>query len=137
MEAIKIGFTGNRKGLTPIQEEEIKLILDKYDNIIVSHGDCIGSDTDFHNLCMNYKNTHINKNITICIFPPNDPKSRAFNIGDLLMKEEPYLKRNLNIIKNCSILIACPVDKNREDLRSETWSTVRKARKHNLLIYLL
>lgn len=117
MEAIKIGFTGNRKGLTPIQEEEIKLILDKYDNIIVSHGDCIGSDTDFHNLCMNYKNTHINKNITICIFPPNDPKTTAFNIGDLLMKEEPYLKRNLNIIKNCSILIACPVDKNREDLR--------------------
>ena len=55
MEAIKIGFTGNRKGLTPIQEEEIKLILDKYDNIIVSHGDCIGADTDFHNLCMNYK----------------------------------------------------------------------------------
>jgi len=60
METIKIGFTGNRKGLTPIQEEEIILILDKYDNMIVSHGDCIGSDTDFHNLCMNYKNTHMN-----------------------------------------------------------------------------
>jgi hypothetical protein len=137
MKAIKIGFTCNRKGLTPIQEEEIKLILDKYDNIIVSHGDCIGADTDFHNLCMNYKNTHINKNITIHIFPPNNPKLRAFNIGDLLMKEEPYLKRNLNIIKNCSILIACPIDKNREDLRSGTWSTVRKARKHKLLIYLI
>ena len=54
MEAIKIGFTGTRKGLTPIQKEEIKLILDKYDNIIVSHGDCIGSDTDFHNLIINY-----------------------------------------------------------------------------------
>ena len=137
MEAIKIGFTGTRKGLTPIQKEEIKLILDKYDNIIVSHGDCIGSDTDFHNLIINYKNIHINKNITICIFPPNDPKLRAFNTGDLLMKEEPYLTRNLNIIKNCSILIACPIDKNREELRSGTWSTVRNARKHNLLIYLL
>ena len=32
MEAIKIGFTGNRKGLTTIQEEKIKLILDKYNN---------------------------------------------------------------------------------------------------------
>lgn len=137
MEAIKIGFTGNRKGLSPNNEEEIKLILDKYDNIIVSHGDCIGSDTDFHNLCMNYKNTHINKNITICIFPPNNPSLRAFNKGDILMKEEPYLKRNLNIIKNSSILIACPIDKNREDLRSGTWSTIRKARKYNLLIYLL
>ena len=91
METIKIWFTGNRKGLTPIQKEEIILILDKYDNIIVSHGDRIGSDTDFHNLCMNYKNTHKNKDITICIFPPNNPTSRAFNKGDLLMKEEPYL----------------------------------------------
>jgi len=53
------------------------------------------------------------------------------------MKEEPYLKRNLNIIKNSSILIACPIDKNREDLRSGSWSTIRKARKYNLLIYLL
>lgn len=34
-------------------------------------------------------------------------------------------------------LLACPIDKNREDLRSGTWSTIRKARKHNLLIHLL
>jgi hypothetical protein len=92
METIKIGFTGNRKGLTPIQEEEIILILDKYDNMIVSHGDCIGSDTDFHNLCMNYKNTHINKDITICIFPPNNPTSRAFNKGDLKKKFKHHKK---------------------------------------------
>jgi hypothetical protein len=137
METVKIGFTGNRKGLTPIQEEGIKAILDNYDNIIVSHGDCIGSDTDFHNLCMNYKNANIHKNITICIFPPNNPTLRAFNAGDLLMKEEPYLTRNENIIKNSSILIACPIDKNCEELRSGTWSTIRKARKYNLTIHLL
>jgi hypothetical protein len=47
MEPIKIGFTGNRNGLTLNQEEQIILILDKYNNIIVSHGDCIGADTDF------------------------------------------------------------------------------------------
>lgn len=137
MESIRIGFTGNRDGINQNQAEEIKSILDKYDNIIVSHGDCIGSDTDFHNLCIEYRNAHINKKIIIQIFPPNDPKLRAFNNGDILEKEESYLKRNLNIVKNSSILIACPKDKNKEILRSGTWSTIRQARKLNLFIYLL
>ena len=134
---IKIGFTGNRYGLTPEQKDQIISILDKYDNLIVSHGDCIGSDTDFHNLCVNYKNTHPSKKINIVIFPPNNPKLRAFNQGDLLMNEKPYLHRNLDIIKNASILIACPIDKNKEQLRSGTWSTIRKARKQKLIIYIL
>lgn len=136
MEPIKIGFTGNRYGLKPEQEEQIKLLLDKYDNIIVSHGDCVGSDTEFHNICINYKNTHSDKKITIYIFPPNNPKLRAFNKGDVLMEERPYLERNLNILKNSSILIACPIDKNKEELRSGTWSTIRQARKLNIDTYI-
>lgn len=136
-EQIKIGFTGNRYGLTSDQKVQIISILDKYNNMIVSHGDCVGSDTDFHNLCVNYKNIHPNKKITIYIFPPNNPKLRAFNQCDLLMNEKPYLQRNLNIIKNSSILIACPIDKNKEQMRSGTWSTIRKARKHKLVIHIL
>ena len=69
-ELIKIGFTGNRYGLNSEQKVQIIRILDKYNNMIVSHGDCIGSDTDFHNLCMNYRNEHPNKKIRIHIFPP-------------------------------------------------------------------
>jgi len=137
MEFIKIGFTGNRHGLTQHQKEQIILILDKYDNIIVSHGDCVGSDTDFHNLCENYRKDNINKNIEIHIFPPNVSTLRAFNKGDLIMDEKPYLERNENIVKYSSILIGCPVDKNKEELRSGTWSTIRKAKKHKLDIYIL
>ncbi len=136
VEPIKIGFTGNRYGLKQDQVEQIKLILDKYNNIIVIHGDCVGSDTDFHNLCIKYRETNLNKNINIHIYPPNNPSLRAFNKGDLLMKEEPYLKRNLNIIKNSDILIACPIDKNKEILRSGTWSTIRQAKKKNLPTYI-
>ena len=33
--------------------------------------------------------------------------------------------------------IKCPIDKNTETLRSGTWSTIRKARKKNLLLYIL
>lgn len=137
MDPIKIGFTGNRHGLTPEQKEQIVLILDKYNNIIVSHGDCVGSDTDFHNLCIQYKETHLDKQIMIHIFPPIIPTLRAFNQSDLLMDEKPYLERNLNIIKYSFVLIACPIDKNKEELRSGTWSTIRQAKKLNKLIYIL
>lgn len=136
-EVIKIGFTGNRYGLNSEQKNQIISILDKYNNLIISHGDCVGSDTEFHNLCINYRNEYPNKKITIHIYPPNDPKLRAFNKGDLLMDEKPYLQRNLDIIKNSSILIACPIDKNKEQLRSGTWSTIRKAKKQKLTIYIL
>jgi len=133
MEPVKIGFTGNRQGLNDEQKEKIMSILDNYDNIIVNHGDCVGSDTEFHNLCRKRED----KKIIIHIFPPNIRTFRGFNHGDLIMEEKPYLERNLNIIKNSSILIACPRDKDKEELRSGTWSTIRQARKHNLLLYIL
>jgi len=136
-EQTKIGFTGNRHGINPEQKLGIISILDKYDNLIVSHGDCIGSDTDFHNICIDYRNANPNKKLRIDIYPPNYPRFRAFNKGDLLMDEKPYLERNSDIINNSSILIACPIDKNKEELRSGTWSTVRKARKQKLTIYIL
>jgi hypothetical protein len=43
METIKIGFTGNRNVSSFEQKDQIKLILDNYTNIIVSHGDCVGA----------------------------------------------------------------------------------------------
>lgn len=135
---VKIGFIGNRYGLTLEQKDKIIAILDKYDNIIVSHGDCVGSDTNFHNICLNYRNEHPNKYIRIEIFPSNDLTLRAFNEPDLLRGEkESNIRRNFDIIKNSSILIACPIDKNKEQLRSGTWRTIREARKQKRLIYIL
>lgn len=141
MDALTIGFTGNRYGLKTEQKYEINLILnnylDLYDNIIFSHGDSIGSDTEFHKICLHYKYTRLNKNITIRIFPSNNHILRAFNNADILMEEKPNLVRNQNIIKNSSILIACPIDKNKEEIKSETWSIIRQAKRNNLTIHIL
>ena len=136
MEQIKIGFTGNRYGLRPYQKIQIEALLDKYKHVTVSHGDCVGSDTDFHNLCTRYKIDHPEKTVTVHIYPPDNPVLRGFNKGDVIMPEKPYLHRNMDIIKNCSILIGCPVDKNKEELRSGTWSTIRQARKLKLTTYI-
>jgi len=136
MQQIKIGFTGNRYGLRQEQKTQIEALLDKYNHITVSHGDCVGSDTDFHLLCMRYKRVHPEKTVKIHIYPPDNPRLRGFNKGDVVMAEKPYLQRNIDIIKNCSLLIACPVDKNKEEQRSGTWSTIRQARKLKLTTYI-
>jgi len=132
-----IGFTGNRFGLTDDHKYGIKTILDAYQNITVIHGDCVGADTEFHNLCIEYRNNNPNKQLNIHIYPPDDDKLRGFNNGDVIMPVKPYLKRNEDIVKKCDVLIACPIDKNKEVLRSGTWSTIRKARKLNKIIHLL
>lgn len=72
MDIIKIG-------LNQEQKDQIISILDKHKNIIVSHSDCIGTDSNFHNLCIDYKNKHPNKKILINIYPPSDLKLRGFN----------------------------------------------------------
>lgn len=134
---IYIGFTGNRYGLSLEQKNNIKTLFDNCQNIIVSHGDCIGSDTDFHNLCIEYRNNNHHKSLKIQIFPPDNNSLRGFNNGDILMPEKPYLKRNDDIIKNSQILIACPIDKTKEILRSGTWSTIRKAKKLGKNVWIL
>jgi hypothetical protein len=71
------------------------------------------------------------------VFPPDDDKLRGFNKGSVIMRPRPYLKRNEDMIKKCDMLIACPIDKNKEILRSGTWATIRKARKLNRIIHIL
>jgi hypothetical protein len=136
MNRISVGFTGTREGLTVQQKAEIVNILKQLKHITVLHGDCVGADTDFHNLCLDYNKNNSENEILIQIFPPDDDKLRAFNIAHVYMDPKPYLTRNENIVKQSDILIACPIDKNTEVLRSGTWSTIRKARKLNKPIYI-
>lgn len=136
MNQVKIGFTGSRNGLNSEQKIQIIELLNNYDNIIVSHGDCVGADDDFHKLCLEYRENHHNKNLVIHIYPPSNPTMRAFNQEDVIMDEKPYLERNKNIINNSNILIACPQDKNNEVLRSGTWSTIRQAKKKQMEIFI-
>jgi hypothetical protein len=137
METHIIGFTGNRIGLTEEQKTGIRLILDKFTNIVVSHGDCLGADTDMHTLCVDYREANPHKTIKIHIYPPDIASHRGFNVGDVMMEAKPYLKRNDMIVRASNVLIACPMDKNVEILRSGTWSTVRRARKLGKTVYLL
>jgi hypothetical protein len=142
---VEIGFTGTRKGINEIQKNEIKKYLKYYIenscNIIARHGDCIGADTDFHNICIELSKDYPNK-INIYIHPPINKKYRAYNNLDnnynniFILPEKEYLERNKDIVNNSDILLAAPEDKNIESTRSGTWFTIRYAKKYNKKIKL-
>ena len=127
---MKIGFTGSRGGLSPDQTYKIVEVLSNCNPSEVHHGDCVGADEQFHNICRDL-------NIPIIIHPPTNESKRAFCEGGSLQKAKfSYLKRNQNIVDCCDLLIACP-ETATEKLRSGTWSTIRYARKNykeNLLL---
>ncbi len=118
---MKLGMTGNRNGIT----NEAKAVLidfinnNKIDEI--HHGDCVGADKDFHDVCAEHK-------LKIVIHPPNDAKMRAFCVADVILPEQKYLDRNHNIVDDADVLIAFPSTK-KETVRSGTWGTIRYARK--------
>ena len=123
-------MTGSRTGINSAALE--KLIKFLKDNKIdeAHHGDCVGSDANFHNEASIL-------NIKTVIHPPINNKMRAYCQGDESRIVKPYLARNKDIVNETDMLIAFPPTK-KEILKSGTWSTIRYAKKINkkvLIIY--
>lgn len=128
-----VGFTGTQAGMTLEQYNTVGGIVKSLAPKQGHHGDCIGADAQFHNICRNL-------GVYIVGHPGIDflgksPK-RAFCDVDECEPELPYLERNENIVEACKTLIAAPKEFV-EVLRSGTWSTVRKARKKNRVLYIV
>lgn len=127
-----IGFTGTKTGMTYYQKMSLKtMTFWKYGIDIVHHGDCVGSDEQFHDFA--YR-----KGFEIWIHPPLNPKYRAYcTIGDThILEPKEYLKRDKDIVELCDILIATPRLMG-EERRSGTWHTIRYARELSRPIYII
>ncbi len=125
---MKIGFTGTQDGMS--EKQRIKLIatVELLNAKECHHGDCIGSDEQFHKICYD-------RNIKIVMHPPINSKYRAFCLGNIILKEKDYLVRNKDIVNDTDILIATP--KGKEILRSGTWSTIRYAKNKNRRVIII
>lgn len=126
---MKLGMTGNRYGIS--NEAQTKLIdfLNENKIIEVHHGDCLGADATFHDICSNLK-------IKTVIHPPDQDGMRSFCKGDIILKAKKYLVRNKDIVNATDTLIAFPSTK-KEIVRSGTWSTIRYARKLNKKVVII
>lgn len=118
-----LGFTGTRAGLTPAQRAGLVSVLACLPAGAL-HGGADGADQQFDELlCAAGMCTD-----DILILPCN--AERAGYWHGLGRKTQPLsqpLTRNRVIVQDCDHLVACPATRS-EQLRSDTWATVRYAR---------
>lgn len=119
---VKVGFTGTQVGCTTIQLESLERILLELKPTDFHHGDCIGADSQAHDIVRRML-CHIH------IHPPIIPDKRAFREGKYIYRPKDYLTRNKHIVDACYVLVATPKEEYGETVRSGTWSTVRYARR--------
>jgi hypothetical protein len=128
---MRIGFTGSRYGMSQHQKEQLVIKLFELDFDEFHHGDCIGADSDAHDIIREFFPL-----VKIHIHPPIEITHRAYKIGDHMYEQYTYLARDKNIVDFTDIMFGAPYTDN-EILRSGTWSTIRYARKkHRELIVL-
>jgi hypothetical protein len=118
---VKVGFTGTQDGMTYNQHNAVRKWLVDNKPEEAHHGDCIGSDAEFHDMCFEL-------GIRIVIHPPINPSKRAFKRGAMEKPSKPYLERNDDIIDDTDMVLATPKGRT-EELRSGTWATIRHAKK--------
>ena len=124
---MKIGFTGTAKGMTARQLGTLTHELQAFDFREAHHGDCVGADTEFHNLIRRlFPQARI---VGHPGFPESDSR-RADNPCDEFrpVPNGGPLKRNRNMVDEVDFMFATPL-LNKEILRSGTWSTIRYAAK--------
>jgi hypothetical protein len=126
-----LGFTGTQDGMTIKQGESVLHLLKSLKPEMVIHGDCIGSDKQFHDIVRGWNSACIIK-----VYPSTISKKRAGCDADIIMPIKAPLERNVLIVADCQRLIVCPKETT-PVIRSGTWSTWRKARNTGKVIYLV
>ncbi len=134
-----VGFTGTRSSLTNIQITNLSYVLYRLNTTKsgithVVHGDCVGSDERFDQICYRH-------GIRRVLYPSDIPDLRAHSEWKrrdrvLAHPAEPPLLRNKKIVAASKILLACPKTLD-EQRRSGTWTTVRAARAAEVPIILI
>ena len=121
-----VGITATREGLTPQQKQVLTTYLTSLHVEEGHHGDCVGGDEDFHEICNDLS-------IPIVIHPPEDERLRAFCSRGVLRTWPvlPYLARNKVIVNSIDLLFGCPKEEEEPaPARGQgTWSTIRYARR--------
>jgi hypothetical protein len=116
-----IGISGTRHGCNVAQRYELTQILEDAFDISggwFHHGDCVGVDAEAHEIARRI-------GYLIKIFPPENPKHRAFCIGDEVAHARPYILRNHDIVNESASMLIVPEKAMEDAPRSGTWETYR------------
>lgn len=121
--SVRVGFTGTREGMTDQQKKMVFCLLRDIGFTQGHHGDCVGADVDFHELC-------VQMGIRTVGHPPSQSRHRAYCETDETRLPRDYIRRNRDIINETDILIGCPkeLEEPTSPRGSGTWSTIKHAR---------
>jgi hypothetical protein len=139
-----VGFTGAQGEPTVVQFAKGLRILIACNPLVVHHGDCIGTDAQFHQAVRGLRSRG-ELHCSIHVHPPVIPDKRAWceideGWGDVMHPEEDYMPRNEAIVAAVTRAVY-PVDVNHGPSglllalpgqmhpvrRSGTWATYRRA----------
>ena len=148
MTTLNIGFTGTRQGMSNPQFDEVLRIVEmlkktaprtglyQIADISAFHGDAVGADSQFDSICTSF-------GIVRFIYPSNIEGQRAHcedRGARIAAPPAPPLERNVVIVQHSHIMIAAPHIGDEHfagDVRSGTWSTIRKARRASRPLFLV
>jgi len=125
-----VGFTGTRSGMTDLQKGSVTKILKEFDADTVGlHGDCIGADNDFNDICaaLNFE-----RNMRPCTIENMRANSDAVPLSEPVSP----MVRNRAIVKDAKVMIACPPNFEMVK-RSGTWATIGFTRKAGKPLFLV
>lgn len=121
-----VGFTGTRKGLTPVQRKLLKQVVLKlpHKGVTFHHGDCKGADEEFH-----YIVREVRPKCKVVGHPPISERHRAHCYFDEEREPKDYLPRDDDIVEESDRMIACPGEDSEVKRGSGTWYTIRQSRR--------
>lgn len=123
----QLGFTGTRHGMTPQQRATVTAIVQEVaqgGEFVAHHGDCVGADAEFHDLCR----TEPCSMIVVHPGPLDDLPNQAGRVGDSRHEPLTHMRRNKNIVMTSTVMIAAPLERI-EQAHGGTWRTIEMARK--------
>lgn len=124
-----VAFTGTQLGMAKAQRKAFRNLLLEMKPKVLVHGDCVGADSQAHDIAAEL-------GIEIWIRPCNLDHKRAYKQGKLLAEPEFPIVRNHKMVDESHALIVCPKQA-QPQLRSGTWATLRYAKKHDVLRWLI
>jgi hypothetical protein len=113
--------------MTPSQRSAVTAIVQEVARgagFVAHHGDCVGADAEFHDLCRM-------EPLSVIVVHPgplDDLPGQAGRIGDSRREPLSHMRRNKNIVMVSTVMIAAPFEMT-EQAHGGTWRTIEMARR--------
>lgn len=134
-----IGFTGARVGCTPAQKMELYRLIQGFvcqfggSNTTGLHGDCVGADAEFHEICRKPSMDGMKVECRPCTYNDLRAKTDATEIAPPV----PPMERNRMIVADADIMVAIPPNFEEIKRGSGTWATIGFTRRANKPLYII